>query len=114
MILNLEVFPRLLAAGNEGVRGKDTKRYHAGTNLVPLDLNVRRSLCSNGDVNEALRLVIKFRRMGSYKGRAGILAYQVRATLATHWVEALDLEAARGTLWVDWEVKTEIQFTIFR
>jgi hypothetical protein len=34
--------------------------------------------------------------------------------VATSWVEALHLEAMRVKLWVDWEVKTKAQFTIFR
>ena len=28
--------------------------------------------------------------------------------------QALDLEAVRGTLWVDWEVQTEAQFSFFK
>jgi hypothetical protein len=37
----------------EGVRGKYAKRYHAGTNLVLLDPDVRRAFRSEKAVNEA-------------------------------------------------------------
>jgi hypothetical protein len=52
------------------VRGKYAKRYHAGTNLVLLDPDVRKAFRSEKAVNEALRLVIQLRRVGS--GRAGV------------------------------------------
>jgi hypothetical protein len=35
-----------------GARGKYTKRYHAGTNLVLLDPDVRKAYRSDGAVNE--------------------------------------------------------------
>ena len=41
------------------VRGKYAKAYRAGTNLVPLDPDVRRAFPDQKTVNEALRLVIK-------------------------------------------------------
>ena len=50
---------------NEGVRGKYAKRYHAGTNLVLLDPDVRRVFRSERTVNDALRLVIQLRKVGS-------------------------------------------------
>ena len=48
-----------------GVRGKYAKRYHAGTNLVLLDPDVRRAFRSDEAVNEALRLVIELRKIQS-------------------------------------------------
>src|SRR5450759_2363436 len=51
------------------IRGKYAKRYHAGTNLVLLDPDVRKSFRSEKAVNDALRLVIELRKVGS--GRAG-------------------------------------------
>jgi len=53
-----------------GVRGKYAKRYHAGTNLVLLDPEVRKAFASERAVNEALRLVIELRKIGSARGRA--------------------------------------------
>ena len=50
-----------------GVRGKYAKRYHAGTNLVLLDPEVRRSFRDERAVNDALRLVIELRKVGSPK-----------------------------------------------
>ena len=67
MIPKLEVFPGLLAAGKGGVRGKYEKRYHAGTNLVLLDPNVRVAFRSDKAVNEVLRSVIELRRVRSYE-----------------------------------------------
>jgi hypothetical protein len=49
------------------VRGKYAKRYHAGTNLVLPDPEVRRAFPSERAVNKALRLVIELRKVGSYK-----------------------------------------------
>ena len=46
-----------------GIRGKYAKRYHAGTNLVLLDPDVRRAFRDEKAVNEALRLVIELRRI---------------------------------------------------
>jgi len=45
-----------------GVRGKYAKRYHAGTNLVLLEPDVRKAFRSERAVNEALRLVIELRK----------------------------------------------------
>jgi hypothetical protein len=49
-----------------GVRGKYAKRYHAGTNLVLLDPDVRRAFRSDKAINKALRLVIELRKVASY------------------------------------------------
>ena len=46
-----------------GVRGKYAKRYHAGTNLVPRDPDVRKGFRSAKAVNGALRLVIELRKL---------------------------------------------------
>lgn len=53
-----------------GVRGKYAKRYHAGTNLVPLDPDIRKTFRSAKEVNDALRLVIELRKVGSRGARA--------------------------------------------
>jgi len=50
-----------------GVRGKYAKRYHAGTNLVLLDPDIRKAFRSERAVNDALRLVIELRKVGSSK-----------------------------------------------
>ena len=50
------------------VRGKYAKRYHAGTNLVLLDPDVRKAFRNERAVNDALRLVIELRKIGT--GRA--------------------------------------------
>jgi len=52
-----------------GVRGKYAKRYHAGTNLVLLDPDVRKAFRNGKAVNEALRLLIQLRKIGSGKTR---------------------------------------------
>ena len=49
----------------DGVRGKFAKRYQTGTNLVLLDADVRKALWSEKAVNDALRLVIELRKVGS-------------------------------------------------
>ena len=49
------------------VRGKYAKRYHAGTNLVLLDPDVRKAFRSQRAVNDALRLVIELRKVANYK-----------------------------------------------
>ena len=51
------------------VRGKYAKRYHAGTNLVLLDPDVRKAFRNERAVNDALRLVIQLRRIGSGRAR---------------------------------------------
>ena len=50
-----------------GVRGKYAKRYHAGTNLVLLDPDVRKGFRDERAINEALRLVIELRKLGGTK-----------------------------------------------
>lgn len=52
-----------------GIRGKYAKRYHAGTNLVLLDPDVRKAFRDEKAINDALRLVIKMRKIGSAKAR---------------------------------------------
>ena len=52
-----------------GVRGKYAKRYHAGTNLVLLAPDVRRAFRNERAVNDALRLVIELRKVGSGRVR---------------------------------------------
>jgi len=52
-----------------GVRGNYSKRYHAGTNLILLEPDVRKAFRSERAVNEALRLVIRLRKIGSGGGR---------------------------------------------
>jgi hypothetical protein len=51
------------------VRGKHAKSYQAGTNLVLLDPEVRKVFRSERAVNEALRLVIELRKVGSRSSR---------------------------------------------
>jgi hypothetical protein len=53
-----------------GVRGKYAKRYQAGTNLVLLEPDIRKAFRSERAVNEALRLVLELRKVGSGKARA--------------------------------------------
>ena len=53
-----------------GVRGKYAKRYHAGTNLVLLDPDIRKAFRSEKAVNEALRLVLELRKVGGSKAHA--------------------------------------------
>ena len=52
-----------------GVRGKYAKRYHAGTNLVLLDPEVREAFRDERAVNDALRLVIELRKIGVRRSR---------------------------------------------
>jgi hypothetical protein len=52
-----------------GVGGKYAKAYRAGTNLVPLDPDVRKAFRSEKAVNDALRLVIELRKIGTTRGR---------------------------------------------
>jgi len=49
--------------------GERALRYHAGTNLVLLDPDVRKAFRSERSVNNALRLVIALRMVWSYKRR---------------------------------------------
>jgi hypothetical protein len=49
--------------------GSIALRYHAGTNLVLLDPDVRKAFRNERAVNDALRLVIELRKVGSYKRR---------------------------------------------
>jgi hypothetical protein len=52
-----------------GVRGKYAKGYHAGTNLVLLDPDIRKAFRSESAVNQALRLVLELRKVGTGKAR---------------------------------------------
>ena len=52
-----------------GIRGKYAKRYHAGTNLVLLEPDIRKIFRDERAVNDALRLVIELRRIGSGRAR---------------------------------------------
>jgi len=47
------------------VRGKYAKRFRAGTNLVLLDPDVHEIFRDGKSVNEALRLVIRLRKVGA-------------------------------------------------
>lgn len=47
------------------VRGKYAKRYHASTNLVLLDPEIRKAFRNERAVNDALRLVIELRKAGA-------------------------------------------------
>lgn len=51
------------------VRGKYAKRFHAGTNLVLLEPDIRKAFRDKNAVNEALRLVIELRKVGGRKAR---------------------------------------------
>jgi hypothetical protein len=46
--------------------GERALRYHAGTNLVLLDPDVRKAFRTERAVNDAFDLVIKLRKVGSY------------------------------------------------
>jgi hypothetical protein len=50
-----------------GVRGKYAKCHQAGTNLALLDPDTRKGFPKERAVNNALRLVIELRKVGSYR-----------------------------------------------
>ena len=50
-----------------GALGRYVKRYHAGTNLVLLDPDVRKAFRTGRAVDDALRWVTELRKVGSYK-----------------------------------------------
>jgi hypothetical protein len=52
-----------------GVRGKYAKRYHAGTNLVLLEPEVAKAFPTDKAVNEALKLVMKLKKVQEEAGR---------------------------------------------
>ncbi len=54
-----------------GQRGKYAKRYHAGSNVVLLDADVRKAFPTSETVNDALRLVIELRKVGNRPARVG-------------------------------------------
>jgi len=47
----------------DGVRGKYTERYNAGTNLVLLEPEVAKAFPNNKAVNDALKLVIQLTKI---------------------------------------------------
>jgi hypothetical protein len=47
----------------EGVRGKYSKRFEQGTNLVLLSPDIAKAFPTDEAVNEALRLVIQLKRI---------------------------------------------------
>jgi hypothetical protein len=59
---------RIAACGKEDFR-QTALRYHAGTSLVLLDPDLRKAFRSERAVNDALRLVIELRKVGSCKRR---------------------------------------------
>ena len=52
-----------------GVRGKYAKRYQAGTNLVLLEPDVAKAFPNEKAVNEALKLVMKLKKVQEEAGR---------------------------------------------
>jgi uncharacterized DUF497 family protein len=52
-----------------GVRGKYAKRYHADSNIVLLEPEIRRAFRSEKAVNDALRLVIELRKTTAPRAR---------------------------------------------
>jgi hypothetical protein len=52
-----------------GVRGKYAKRYQAGTNLVLLEPEVAKAFPNEKAVNEALKLVMKLKKVQEEAGR---------------------------------------------
>ena len=53
-----------------GVRGKYAKRYLAGTNLVLLEPEVAKAFPNEKAVNEALKLVMKLKKVQEKAGRS--------------------------------------------
>ena len=74
-----------------GVRGKYANRYHAGTNLVLLEPDVRKAFRSERAVNGALRLVIELRKVGSHKQAWRGPVLEVRGIWARSVRRAADL-----------------------
>jgi len=52
-----------------GVRGKYATRYRAGTNLVLLEPEVAKAFPNDKAVNEALKLVMKLKKVQEEAGR---------------------------------------------
>lgn len=44
---------------SSGVKGKYSKKYKEGTNLVRLDLDVKKAFPTSEDVNKALKSILK-------------------------------------------------------
>lgn len=55
---------------NGGVVGKHSRRFQAGITLVPIDPEVHDHFKTDKDVNDALRLVIELRKIGTVKRSA--------------------------------------------
>ena len=62
----------LAALLKDGIQGKYADRYRKGTNLTLLEPDVAKAFPSDEMVNEALRLVIKLRKLPSSRKRAAI------------------------------------------
>ena len=56
-----------------GIRGKYVERYHQGTNLVRLDLDVARSFPNDEAVNEALRMLIQVAQLQQHKNTVQLM-----------------------------------------
>lgn len=52
-----------------GIRGKYAQRYQAGTNLVLLEPEVAKAFPNEKAVNEALKLVMKLKKVQDEAGR---------------------------------------------
>jgi hypothetical protein len=65
--LRLEYDMKSLLKG--GVRGKYAKRYRAGTNLVLLEPEVAKAFPNEKAVNEALKLVMKLKKVQEEAGQ---------------------------------------------
>ena len=68
--LNDELRPEydLKSLLKKGVRGKYAARFRAGTNLVLLEPEVAKAFPNEKAVNEALRLVMKLKKVQEGKG----------------------------------------------
>lgn len=69
--LNDELQPEydLKSLLKNGVRGKYAKRYRKGTNLVLLEPEVAKAFPNEKSVNDALRLVMKLKKVQEEAGR---------------------------------------------
>ena len=72
-----ELRPEYVLTGllKDGVRGKYAKRYHAGTNLILIEADIRGEFRTAKEVNDPLRLVIELRKIDRRRrtGRASKL-----------------------------------------
>ena len=53
-----------------GITGKHAKRFQAGTNLVLIEPQIHSQFKTDKEVNDALRLVIKLRKIGGARRQA--------------------------------------------